>query len=296
MKKILLCLIIPIYILLNLLAQEATEEILKDYEFSPTILLQNKSQKISFSGLKENRRFISLKDGYEKFYTVDKEIFNQNDIEKIEIKKYLPLSPYEAYIYGDTYYSITFYINEIKGKELSEYTKNNVGKRLLITINDEVISFGVILEEISSKINMKGLMTDGILYKLLANFDCINNISAKLPEKIISIPVEEYVLNPYEVNTKNAFEVVNAFFYFFLKEDPNYKKFISPDSKQDFEELKVTYKEKKPCIYLQSTPVDCDCLYAQLYVYENGTNNYYDSCIILQRNNDEIYSIISIPE
>ena len=167
----------------------------------------------------------------------------------------------------------------------------------MITINDEVINFGVILEEISSsKINMKGLITDGILYKLLENFDCINNISAKLPEKIISIPVEEYVLNPYEVNTKDAFEVVNAFFYFFLKEDSSYKKFISTNTKQDFEELKNTYKEKRPSIYLQSTPDDCDCLYVQLYVYENGKHNYYDSCVILQKNNDETYSVISIPE
>lgn len=279
MKKIILNFIISITLILNLYAQEFFEKNLKI----------STEPRISFSILKENKNFISLEKGYEIIYTVDKELFNQNDIDKIEINKYSSHDAFSTYLFGDTCYSITFYINERKKKELSEFTKNNIGKHLLMTINDTVISRGVISEEISSSaINMSGSLTDGILYKLLANFECINNIKAKLPEEVIYIPVQEYDLNPYEVNTKNAFEVVNAFFYFFLRDDDTFKKFIATNSKEDFEVLRATYKEKRPFIYLQTTPDDCDCLYVQLSVYENGNHIYYDSCVVLQKNDDEV--------
>lgn len=154
-------------------------------------------------------------------YVVEKEIvFDGSHIKQIELK---------CDRFFSEIYEIVLTFDEEGTKIFSDLTAHNIGKSLLMQIDNSYLFDAVIREAITSdSVSVSGFTNMIILMKLKENFTCIDNTNINFDE--LKFTKSTFTPNSYQaINKKDPIQVMAAFLYYYKQNNPEWKKLVYPD-------------------------------------------------------------------
>ncbi|WP_191018286.1 SecDF P1 head subdomain-containing protein [Treponema zioleckii] len=169
--------------------------------------------------------FNSLSDGKQIYVVENEPVFASKEIKEVRL---------DNDIFGNS--QILYELTEQGAIRLEEVTSKNIGKRIMGLADGVVIINAVIRDRISGgQIAVSGI--DQLTINKLLSKDTTEN---EHEFKELNLKNE-----PVSINQNEPFEVINAFFYYFCKQDKTYKKFGNSRYFDRFENLETVYSHYK---------------------------------------------------
>ena len=186
--------------------------------------------------LPENCEEISVYEALnKKELIVEKELlFDGSRIKQIELIK-------DSFL--RVQYGIQFTFDE-EGKELfSSFTEKHIGEKLLVQAGNSFISAAVIRDKIvTDQVVIWGIQNLAVFQTLKETFDCIDNTELNLNELQFNKSV--FASKPDQnTDLKNPVQVIHAFLYYYILDNPEWKKFIYDSDNYYIEKLEKLRKD-----------------------------------------------------
>ena len=184
---------------------------------------------------------------------------------------------------------------------LDKLTGSSIGKNLIMETNGSVIFNAMVRERISGgKLSVSNCGNEP-LYEVLLNFDCENQTTLRIPEKLVCLKEGKNYKTYADDSADNVTQLAAAFFLsVFTKNDASYEEYILPDSLQTMEVKVKSFRNNfRDCtIYAAETESLKKSLLkiykgrdiqVPLYIYiDNGTYHIHESLIFVIDDNGRL--------